>query len=92
MLRAYRVTTVSLVIYVAALWGVGLAGGYALAFDSSGLAPRSLQGALGFWSAATAGLTLAALALSGFLVWMLRRQKRELARAAFSGVSGAAGG
>ncbi len=92
VLRAYRVTTVSLVIYVAALWGVGLAGGYALAFDSSGLAPRSLQGALGFWSAATAGLTLAALALSGFLVWMLRRQKRELARAAFSGVSGAAGG
>ena len=91
VLRAYRITTVSLVIYVAALWGVGLGGGYALAFDSTGLAPRSLQGAPGFWSAATAGLSLAALALCGFLIWMLRQQKRELAGAVLSGVSGVAG-
>ena len=79
MLRAYRITTVPLVIYVAALWGVGLAGGYAVAFNSTGFTPPSLQGAQGFWSAATVGLSLAAAALCGFLIWMLRQQKRELA-------------
>ena len=79
VLRAYRITTVPLVIYVAALWGVGLAGGYAVAFNSTSLTPPSLQGAQGFWSAATAGLSLAAAALCGFLIWMLRQQKRELA-------------
>jgi multidrug resistance protein, MATE family len=79
VLRAYRITTAPLLIYVAALWGVGLAGGYALAFDSTGLAPASLQGAPGFWSAATAGLSVAALGLCGFLIWMLRRQKHALA-------------
>ncbi len=91
VLRAYRITTVPLLIYVAALWGVGLAGGYTLAFNSTGLSPRSLQGAQGFWSAATAGLTLAAAALCGLLVWTLQRQKRELAAVGFVGAAGAAG-
>jgi len=62
------------VIYAAAIWGVGLGGGYAVAFNLAGLTPAPLRGAPGFWSAATAGLTLAALGLSGFLAWRLKAQ------------------
>jgi len=74
VLRAYRIATMPLVIYVVALWGVGLAGGYVLAFDVFRNAPAALQGAPGFWVAATAGLVLAAVALTAFLGWVLRRQ------------------
>ena len=73
VLRAYRVATVPLVIYALAIWGVGLGGGYALAFGSSAWVPAALRGALGFWSAATLGLVIAGAGMSGFLAWMLRR-------------------
>lgn len=74
VLRAWRIATVPLVIYVVALWGVGLAGGYVLAFDSWQLAPPAWQGARGFWIAATAGLALAATALALFMLAWLQRQ------------------
>jgi multidrug resistance protein, MATE family len=76
VLRAYRIAAVPLVIYVVMLWGVGLAGGYVLAFDIFGGTPAAMQGAPGFWIAATAGLLLAALALIAFLGWIFRRQNR----------------
>jgi multidrug resistance protein, MATE family len=69
VLRAYRITTLPLVIYVVALWGVGLAGGYALAFNGTGLTPLSLRGAQGFWASSTVGLIVAALGL----LWVMRR-------------------
>jgi MATE family multidrug resistance protein len=75
VLRAYRIATVPLVIYAVAIWGVGLGGGYALAFDESGMVPPALRGAPGFWAAATVGLVLAAAGMSAFLAWMLRRQR-----------------
>ena len=40
VLRAYRIATVPLVIYAVAMWGVGLGGGYVLAFDVSASTPR----------------------------------------------------
>ncbi len=72
VLRAYRVAKVPLLILALALWGVGLGGGYVLAFDVLGGTPSSLRGAPGFWVAATAGLMVAAVALCAFLAWMLR--------------------
>ena len=75
VLRAYKIATVPMVIYIAALWGVGLGGGYVLAFDVSGTVPAALQGARGFWMASTTGLVLAGAALSAFMVWMLRQQR-----------------
>lgn len=75
VLRAWRIATVPLIVYVLALWGVGLGGGYWLAFVWAD-APRLLQGAQGYWAASTAGLTLAAFALAGYLGAMLRRQRR----------------
>jgi len=75
-LRAYKIATVPVVIYATAIWGVGLGGGYVLGFNLTGLTPPLLLGARGFWAASTAGLTIAALGLCGFLVWMLRQQHR----------------
>ncbi len=72
VLRAHKIATVPMLIYVAALWGVGLGGGYLLAFDTTGAVPPGLRGAAGFWFAATAGLVLAGVALGGFMVWLLR--------------------
>jgi multidrug resistance protein, MATE family len=76
VLRAYKIATAPVVIYVAALWGVGLGGGYLLAFNAGGQVPTALQGAPGFWFASTTGLVLAGLALSGFMLWMFKRDKR----------------
>jgi MATE family, multidrug efflux pump len=76
VLRAWRVATVPLVIYAVAIWGFGLGGGYLLAFDVGGHTPAAWRGAVGFWVAAAASLALTALALIGFLAWMLGRQRR----------------
>ena len=46
-------------IFIVVLGGVGLGGGYWLAFADTGTAtwgPAELHGARGFWSAATAGV------------------------------------
>ncbi len=85
VLRAYRVATVPLVIYAVAIWGVGLGGGYALAFDGSGVVPVALRGALGFWSAATLGLVIAGAGMSAFLAWMLRRSHQRSAPVSAAG-------
>lgn len=77
VLRAYHLTVAPMLIYAASLWGVGLGGGFALAFNTTGLAPLALQGAPGFWAACTAGVTLAALALCGLLGWVLNTKRRE---------------
>ncbi|MFN7197000.1 MAG: hypothetical protein ACK4MJ_07485, partial [Hylemonella sp.] len=66
--------TAPMVIYALAIWGVGMGGGYWLAFGSAGWAPVSLQGASGFWSAATAGLLIAAGGLSAVLAWVHRKE------------------
>jgi MATE family multidrug resistance protein len=80
VLRAYRIATLPMLIFAVSLWGVGLGGGYMLAFDITGLTPPALRGARGFWAASTTGLVLAALALSGLLWWVLHRQaQRETA-------------
>lgn len=77
VLRAWRIATLPMLIFLVSLWGVGLGGGYVLAFNLTGLTPTSLLGARGFWTAATAGLVLAALLLGGLLALVLRRQLRE---------------
>lgn len=74
VLRAWRIATWPMVIFVLALWGVGLGGGHTLAFSMGDALPLSWQGASGFWLASTVGLSLAAGALTGLLAWVLSRQ------------------
>jgi multidrug resistance protein, MATE family len=81
VLRAYKIATAPMLIYVGALWGVGLGGGYVLAFNLPGGVPAALQGAPGFWFAATVGLVLAALALAALLARVLRERSTDLQRA-----------
>lgn len=80
VLRAYRIALVPLLIYALAIWGVGLAGGYAVGFNLTGLTPPALLGAAGMWSAATTGLVVAATGMCGFLGWMIRSRRRRASR------------
>ena len=79
VLRAWRVATVPMLIYLVAMWGVGLGGGYALAFHAPPPWPSVWQGARGFWIAATLGLSLAAVSLSALLAWVMLRQRDRAA-------------
>ncbi|MFN9506890.1 MAG: MATE family efflux transporter [Rubrivivax sp.] len=74
ILRAHHVARLPLVILALSLWGVGLGGGYLLAFNVTGLSPASLQGPDGFWAAAAWSLVLAAIALTACLAYYLRNQ------------------
>jgi MATE family multidrug resistance protein len=56
VLRAYKVATVPVLIYVAALWGVGLGGGYGAGLQPAGQRATRAAGAPGFWVASTTGL------------------------------------
>jgi MATE family multidrug resistance protein len=75
VLRAYRIATLPLLINAAALWGVGLAGGFITVFHAADSLPALPRGAAGFWTAATLGLALSALALVVLLSRILRRSE-----------------
>jgi MATE family multidrug resistance protein len=79
VLRAWRITVISLIVFVLSMWGLGLGGGYVLAFDAWGVAMASWHGAVGFWIAATGGLLSAGVVLTGFLLWMQQQRTRGLA-------------
>jgi MATE family multidrug resistance protein len=74
VLRGYKNTLWPMVIYGVSLWGVGLIGGYWIAFNDTLLgAPR---GAVGFWEAATVALAFAAISLS----WLANVVSRRTAQ------------
>lgn len=81
VLRAWRVTLLPMWIYAASLWGLGLGGGYVLAFGVVDALPAAWRGPAGYWVAANVALATAALALSLLLATVLRRQRAQ-ARAA----------
>jgi MATE family multidrug resistance protein len=72
ILRGYKVAFVPMLIHGAALWGVGLVGGYWLAYHSA--AGQQLGGAVSFWLAAVIGLVLTAAAL-GVLANRVARER-----------------
>jgi MATE family multidrug resistance protein len=82
VLRGYKKTTVPMAIYAAALWGVGLGGGYLLGLTDTLAAPA---GAAGFWLAAIFSLMLA----GGWVtLYFLRVSKMHPAFPAASNESG----
>ena len=85
VLRAWRIATLPTLIYVLALWGVGLGGGHLLAFNLGGGVPADWQGARGFWIASTAGLALSAVGLVALLAWVLHQRGGAAVRPAAAG-------
>jgi multidrug resistance protein, MATE family len=82
LLRSYKVTLVPMLIYAVSLWGIGLGGGYLLAYR--GLGPVAPMGSTGLWSAALAGLGLAATALAWLTLYVSGAKQREQAQPAFA--------
>lgn len=74
-LRGYRVTRLPMIIYGVMLWGVGLGGGYYIAFG--GEWAGGPYEAHGFWGATTIGLILTGLTLAVMAVWVGRQFSRE---------------
>ena len=75
VLRGYKRTLVPMVVYAFALWGVGLAGGYALGLtrvDLPLVAAVTPLGAPGFWIAATASVALAGVLVTAYFLQMSR--------------------
>lgn len=66
LLRCYRVTLVPLLLYSILLWGLGLLGGYVLAYKGWG-AQDPTQSASSFWIASTGAIALVALCFTGLL-------------------------
>ncbi|NJA88984.1 MATE family efflux transporter [Rhodocyclus tenuis] len=71
-LRAYKITLTPMIVHVLCFWGVGLGGGWWLAFR--GATPL---GVAGFWIASLLSLVFAALLLGGLLWRAVVRARRE---------------
>lgn len=75
-LRAYRVTFWPMIIYGVLLWGIGIIGGYYMAFNASPFFDEPLK-AYGFWGMITLGLFLAGAVLTVFALWVARIRSQE---------------
>jgi len=74
VLRSYRVTIAPLIAYSVLLWGVGLGGGFVLAYK--GLGPWApMRSPAAFWIAAAASLALLAAILPPILWRAVRRYR-----------------
>jgi MATE family multidrug resistance protein len=71
VLRAHKRAVPPTVVYALALWGVGLFGGYQVAFRGVWGPPR---GVTGMWLMQSVGLALAGALLLGFYLWLLRQR------------------
>jgi len=76
VLRAHKRAVAPTVIYAVTLWGVGLVGGYHLAFRGLWGLP---WGVTGMWLMQSVGLALAGLLLLGFYLWLPRMPGRGMA-------------
>ena len=74
VLRCFRITLAPFLIYGVLLWGLGLFGGYRLAYMGIGPWP-AMQTPAAFWIAGTVALALAAL-IFWLMIWQVMRQDR----------------
>jgi MATE family multidrug resistance protein len=75
VLRAYGRTVAPMLIDLVALWGVGLVGGYALAFHP--VAGHQPLGIAGLWLASTVSLGMVALMFVGYAFFIAGRVRRR---------------
>jgi MATE family multidrug resistance protein len=71
VLRAHKRAVAPTVVYALALWGVGLFGGYQVAFRDVWGPPR---GVTGMWLMQSVGLGVAGALLLAFYVWLMRQR------------------
>ncbi|WHZ11473.1 MAG: Na+-driven multidrug efflux pump [Burkholderiaceae bacterium] len=72
VLRSFRITVAPLVVYCVLLWGLGLVGGYLLAYHGlAGIAPFPSPAA--FWGTATVALAAVAVSFAALLLRAVRR-------------------
>jgi multidrug resistance protein, MATE family len=71
LLRCWRITVMPFVVYAIALWGLGLGGGFALAYRGF-LGHTAWQSPSAFWLMGAIALSLAALAFS-MRIWQLTK-------------------
>ena len=72
VLRCWRITLSPLLIYTALLWGLGLYGGYVLAYQ--GLGPWVARPSVdSFWLTSTVALALVSLLFMARLAWAMRQ-------------------
>jgi MATE family multidrug resistance protein len=64
-LRGYKITFGPMLVHTFCFWGIGLAGGYGLAFHGLGALPP--QGVAGFWQAAVASTVVASVLFGAYL-------------------------
>lgn len=76
VLRGYKRTVVPMLINIVALWGIGLGGGYLLAFGHlPGVADA--MGAPGFWTAATLGMLTGSVLIIAYFVHVSRTYRDD---------------
>jgi MATE family multidrug resistance protein len=78
VVRGYKKTGVPMLIYVVALWGLGLGGGYALGI--AGWAGEPMRAA-GFWIGGIVGMAVTAAAVTLYFLRVSREAVDALARA-----------
>lgn len=78
VLRCWRITLAPFLIYAVLLWGLGLYGGYLLAYRGLGPWPASHTPAA-FWMAGATALALAALVF-WLMIWLVLRRERHAGR------------
>ncbi len=76
LLRCYRITLAPLALYGALLWGLGLYGGYRLAYLGLAGTPAT-QSASSFWAASTVAIGLVAICLLGLLGYVMRSNPQK---------------
>jgi MATE family multidrug resistance protein len=79
VLRAYKLTLAPTAVHAVALWGVGVAGGYLLAFGGPGGAP---WGIAGMWLMQSVALALSAVLLVGLFLGLPQLRRDQASRAA----------
>ena len=84
VLRAHKIVVPPIVIYAVTLWGVGVFGGYQLAFRGVAGPP---WGIAGMWLMQSIALALAAALLVGFYLWVIQRVAKTAVRPLRSNVS-----
>ena len=75
ILRCYKITLKPLLIYSVMLWGVGLLGGFSLAYTGVGSIPAMMT-PKAFWIASSTALGLSALLLIALVVQAQRKYNR----------------